>query len=125
MFISYVLRYGVLLCAAVIAFGLIFKLVISKGAVANSDAHLLSQLLNGKWIAPDNVSTLIGSTDFFAHATPNKIVNLGVVLLIALPIVRVGMTIFLFLFERDWIYVVITAIVFATLLSSVFMKLMV
>jgi uncharacterized membrane protein len=58
-------------------------------------------------------------TAFFhaaSYADPTVIVSLGLILLILLPVVRVGITILVFVVERDRVYVAITAIVFAVLL---------
>lgn len=48
------------------------------------------------------------------------IIALGLLLLIALPIVRVALTVLLFLFERDYVYLAITFFVLTVLLSGVF-----
>ena len=46
------------------------------------------------------------------------LIQLGLVLLIATPVVRVGFSVFAFLRQRDWTYVAITLIVLAVLLYS-------
>lgn len=47
-----------------------------------------------------------------------SIIQLGVLLLIATPVLRVALSLAGFAFERDWHYVVITTIVLAVLLYS-------
>lgn len=49
---------------------------------------------------------------------PLAIVQTGVVVLLATPVLRVLFSIFAFLFERDYLYVVITCIVFAIILLN-------
>jgi len=46
------------------------------------------------------------------------IVTLGILLLIATPVIRVGVSIFAFIYQRDRLYTLITATVFALLLVS-------
>ena len=46
------------------------------------------------------------------------IVTLGILLLIATPVIRVGVSIFAFIYQRDRLYTVITATVFCLLLLS-------
>ena len=49
---------------------------------------------------------------------PLAIVQTGVVVLLATPVLRVLFSIFAFLFVRDYLYVVITCIVFAIILLN-------
>jgi len=51
---------------------------------------------------------------------PQAIISLGLLLLIATPVVRVAASIVTFAFERDRLYTVITAVVLALLLFSMF-----
>ena len=46
------------------------------------------------------------------------IVTLGILLLIATPVIRVGVSIFAFIYQRDRLYTLITATVFCLLLLS-------
>ena len=54
------------------------------------------------------------------HADP--VALLGVKLLVALPIIRVALTVVLFALQRDRVYFVITSVVFLILLSSLFFE---
>ena len=51
---------------------------------------------------------------------PQSVIALGLLLLIATPVLRVAVSIVAFAVERDWHYVVITIIVLAILLFSIF-----
>ena len=53
-------------------------------------------------------------------ALSNDLIKAGLVLLISLPIIRVGMTVLLFLIERDWVFMFITLFVLMVLLGSIF-----
>ena len=53
-------------------------------------------------------------------AVPSKraLIQLGLLVLIAVPVVRVAVSIVAFALERDWLYVVVTVLVLAILLFS-------
>ena len=60
-------------------------------------------------------------TDVIAGAVALKteaLIQAGLLLLIAVPIVRVAVSIVAFALERDWLYVVVTALVLGILLFS-------
>lgn len=46
------------------------------------------------------------------------VVMVGLLLLIATPVLRVAVSIFIFVYERDWVFVAITSIVLLLLLTS-------
>jgi uncharacterized membrane protein len=71
---------------------------------------LVAQLLSGQ---PFPTAT-------FATWQPDSIIAVGLILLIALPIVRVAMTVFLFLKEKDYTYLAITLFVLTVLMTGVF-----
>jgi uncharacterized membrane protein len=54
------------------------------------------------------------------HLNPRGIIALGLLILIATPVARVLFTVFAFWMERDYTYVVVTLIVLAVLLYSIF-----
>ncbi len=49
---------------------------------------------------------------------PYGIISLGLLVLIAIPVMRVAVSVIAFALERDWLYVAITAFVFAMLMLS-------
>jgi uncharacterized membrane protein len=102
--IAYVLRGGVALSGFFIAIGLGLRMF----EPGNSKA-LVTQLLAGQ---PFPTAT-------FASWQPDSIIAIGLILLIALPIVRVAMTVFLFLKEKDYTYLAITLFVLAVLMIGV------
>jgi uncharacterized membrane protein len=95
LIISSVLRGGVLLSAAVIAFGVL--LFYLRG----SPVFIYPSVWYG-----------------LAHGDPRAIVALGLVLLLATPVVRVAVSIIAFAVSRDRLYVAITALVLAILIFS-------
>ncbi len=102
VFISLSLRIGVFLSAAVVAIGLIVYFFSGTtgypaGVFPTSVAGVFSGLLQLK---------------------PAAIISLGLLLLIATPVFRVGASVIIFIIERDHLYTVITLLVFSILLFS-------
>jgi uncharacterized membrane protein len=65
---------------------------------------------------PEQIRTLSGIVHGAVALDSRSIIQLGLVLLIATPIVRVALTLVAFILQRDRIYVYITALVLALLL---------
>ena len=106
LMISYVLRGGVLLSALIILVGLVsFYLVYGSSgqrtAQNTSFPRSLAALGQG-----------------LAHADPLSVVTLGLIVLLATPVVRVAVSIVAFGLERDWRYVAITTTVLIILVAS-------
>ena len=112
--IAYVLRYGVILCGAIMLAGIVMMLLQPGGG------SLLAVVRSANPAALDLAPR---SAEAFgrglAALDPNAIIALGMVLLIALPIVRVGLTVIIFLLEKDWVYLGVTLFVFAVLIAGV------
>ncbi|SFM08320.1 DUF1634 domain-containing protein [Pelosinus propionicus] len=104
IFVSKSLRFGVLLSGAVILLGLTLFLSSGEGGYPGSTY-------------PTRLR------DIFAGAfemKPFGVILAGLVLLICTPIMRVGISALVFLKERDWLYVGISAVVFFILVSGFF-----
>lgn len=98
-FISSVLRWGVLLSAAVIGIGVV--MAVLRGISAS-----------------DYPTTMLGVITGVAALNPLSIIDLGLLLLIATPVIRVAMSAAVFFYEKDYHYVLITLFVLAVLLLS-------
>ncbi|MGC2111073.1 MAG: DUF1634 domain-containing protein [Candidatus Korobacteraceae bacterium] len=109
--IGTLLRTGVILAATVVLAGGVLYLVRHGREVANYTAFH-GEPANLKSVVP----ILQGTAGMRAHA----IIQLGLLLLIATPVARVLFSAFAFAIERDYMYVVITLIVFAILMYSLF-----
>ena len=107
--IGTLLRTGVIMAAAVVLAGGIFYLV----AHGSSSVHY--GVFRGE---PSDLRHVAGIFRRALGLDSLGIMQLGLVLLIATPVARVAFTVFAFLFERDWTYVVITLIVLILLLYS-------
>ncbi len=103
--ISRVLRGGVLLSIAIVGLGI---------------ADFFSLQLAGRLPAmtfPDSLGSLLAGLQL---AQPLAIASLGLLVLMATPVLRVAISIPAFALERDWTYVRITTLVLAILLFSIF-----
>lgn len=100
--LSQVLRAGVLLAVGIISFGVVLS-----------------------WLDPHPVQLLTNTHPIYLHGltqlAPNAVVSLGLIVLVALPVTRVGLTVLLFLQERDYFFSAITAVVFLILLAGFFL----
>jgi len=112
--IGRVLRYGVILSGAIILLGTI-------GLAATSGLSDASGMLTyyPNIVPHDNIDVSLGG---LAHGlvafSAFSWIELGVIVLIATPVSRVVISVFLFAAERDRLYVLITAVVLTLLLFS-------
>jgi uncharacterized membrane protein len=108
--VSAFLRYGVLIAAFVIAVGLAYLLVqvgpkafISMPQVRAADVNT-------------DLTSLRGVLRELVPPEPEAVLDAGVLLLIATPVLTVGASAIAFALEGDWLYVAIAGFVFAMLL---------
>lgn len=115
--IANVLRYGVLICIFIVTVGLFFQM--SRIFRQGGSSHTIETLMQGQLI-PDYhpARTAHQFAQGFLNHDSNILITFGLLLLIALPVTRVALTVFIFLFERDWPFVLITAVVLSILMSS-------
>ena len=111
IWVGIMLRTGVLLAAAIVLTGGILYLVHSHGPRPDY-THFHAE--------PPAYTTLSGVAHGLAVLDPRAIIMLGLLVLIATPVARVGMCIVGFLFERDRLYTAVSALVLLILLYSLF-----
>ena len=113
--ISFTLRTGVFLSITVVFLGLVFTFV-------HHPAYVSSRIELGALINPHEefTNSFSGVIRGVMAQQGKAIVMLGILLLIATPVVRVAISVILFAVQRDRIFVVITATVFVVLLVSLF-----
>jgi uncharacterized membrane protein len=113
--IGNVLRYGVVISFIVIVAGsaLLF-LENNTGYYALGTAEQLFSRHNRFLIGP------VPLVEGVLSAKPYAVIDLGLIILLATPVARVLISIFLFAEERRYIFVLITAVVLAILLASTF-----
>jgi uncharacterized membrane protein len=107
--ISVLLRTGVILSAAVVLAGGICFLVRH----GNESADYRS--FHG---TPEAYQTISGVIRAIGPSNCRAVIQFGLLLLIATPIVRVSFSLVAFVLERDRVYTVVTLIVLAILLYS-------
>ncbi len=113
--LSWLLRVGVLLCAAVIAAGWAGNLLRPPA----NQAAAIPALARGGLLPESAVShSLADVTAGLAGGSPRAVIVVGLMLLIALPIARVALTVVTFGLERDWLYVGLALVVLALLISG-------
>ncbi len=104
-----VLQTGVLVAATVVFAGAIVFLVRRGGLPADyHDFH-------GE---PDNLRSVSGILRSAAALSGRGLIQLGLLLLLATPVVRVAAAVAGFARQRDWLYVGIASLVLALLLVS-------
>jgi uncharacterized membrane protein YfcA/uncharacterized membrane protein len=102
--ISNVLRGGVLLSAAVILVGVVLYYLHPQPA----NTHALTY--------PNRLGQVIPGV---LSGSAEAIITLGLLVLLATPVLRVAVSIGAFALEHDWLYVGITTLVLALLLASI------
>ncbi|MGC2298470.1 MAG: DUF1634 domain-containing protein [Acidobacteriaceae bacterium] len=110
--VSVFLRTGVMLAAAIVLTGGILYLTQNSGPRPDYQ-HFHAE--------PAQFTHFTGILHGVAALNPECIIMLGLLILIATPVARVGMCIVGFLLERDRLYTVVSTIVLVILLYSLFL----
>lgn len=112
--ISLLLKYGVIISAAIIIFGTVLLLATEGSSeVSGSTVYDPGRVPHGNF----DVS-LAGFFRGLSSLDPGSVIELGVLALLATPAARVLFSAFLFAAEGDRIYVYLTTTVFLLLLFS-------
>ncbi len=114
--IGNLLRFGVVLATAVVLVGGIVYL-IRHGAEPWTELVDLRKFQSN---AEPRLATFAGVIDMVLAGSGRGIIHLGVLLLIATPVARVVFSAVAFTLQRDKTYVVVTLIVLAVLIFSLF-----
>ncbi len=110
VFLSNLLKYGVLIASTVVLVGGILYLIDYGAEPANYN------FFQGE---PSRLCSPIGVLKAVLSGNCSGIIQLGLLLLIATPIIRVIFSLMAFLWRRDFIYVAITSLVLAGLTYSI------
>jgi uncharacterized membrane protein len=116
--VSTCLRVGIVLDAILIVVGVV--LLAHTGQTGYGAVHGLAALLNySRPGSPGHFPTTPGQVvrDTLA-GKPFAIIELGVLVLLATPTMRVALSVLFFAAERDRLYVVVTLLVLAVLVAS-------
>jgi len=103
------LRTGVLLAAAIVALG--GALYLAKYGASTPDYGVF----RGE---PADLRSVGGIVRAALELRGRGLIQLGLLVLIATPVARVGFSMYAFFRQRDWKYVVITGVVLGLLVAS-------
>jgi len=109
--IGQVLRYGVLISGTVAIIGGIWYLFQKGSGIADY------RTFNGE---PASFTSLTGILKGLGSGSATEIIQFGVVILIATPIIRIVFSLISFMLEKDRLYIVVTLIVLLIILFSMF-----
>ncbi len=113
--IGYALRIGVIISAIIILLGVgILFLRDSSNGFTISQIAAPNSIVNSSLFKPDEVFSGIPKLDAL------DLIYLGLMVLIATPVIRVLLGILQFATERNKLYTIITAIVFFNLMFAIF-----
>ena len=110
IWISYVLRIGVLIAAAIILVGLILLIVRGPSDGEQTSLHQIVNQEQQMTVRPSAILRGVGTGNAVS------IIQLGVFALILTPVTRVAMTIILFALQREKVFTLVTLTVFLILL---------
>lgn len=112
LFIGHFLRFGVVVASIVAVIGgALYLYNYGMEIVPNY------RVFKGE---PESYTTFSGIWQGVMFGNPTEIIQLGVVCLIATPVLRIVLSLFSFTIERDKLYVCITLIVLSVILFSMF-----
>lgn len=117
-YIGKLLRYGVILACTITTIGGIIYLMQSNGKMPDYSSIPSGEPFPGVQQYLREFNTIIPRILDFDGAA---IIQLGVIVLIATPIIRVAFSAISFLIEKDYLYVVITLIVLCIIIANMFL----
>lgn len=120
LYIGKLLRCGVITSCVVTMLGGILYLIQHQGAMPDYSPIPSGQNFPGVAEYLRSISTILPGVLAFDGAA---IIQLGVLILIATPIIRVAFSALAFLIEKDYLYVVITLIVLAIIIANMILGL--
>ncbi|MCC5660434.1 DUF1634 domain-containing protein [Nostoc sp. XA010] len=115
--LSNLMKYGVLIASAVVLLGGILYLIHHGAEPAG---YHFFQGEPSEFSSPAGVvKAVFSGSDAYGGLHLRAIIQLGLLLLIATPIVRVFISLLTFLLQREFIYVIVTLLVMTSLIYSV------
>lgn len=111
--VALILQYGVILAAVVVAIG--FGLFLIRHGLNYATPDYLH--FHGE---PEKLISFSGIYHSLISGRPIAIIEFGLMILVATPIIRVAYSVWGYSMQRDRIYTIISLIVLAVLLISIF-----
>jgi uncharacterized membrane protein len=116
MVLSTLLRSGVVLSLTIIVLGTLLSFAHHPDYTSSTGE--LRRLTRPGAVFPIAISQVVSGLGRFEG---RAVVVLGLLLLIATPVMRVAVSVLIFVHQRDWIFVVITSVVLVLLILSFFL----
>jgi uncharacterized membrane protein len=116
LLISAILRVGVAASLLIIACGMVLSL--KHHPAYFTSPSMLKQITTPGRVVPHTLREVWKGA---AELKGEPLIAAGLLLLIATPVVRVGVSILVFVFEKDWVFVVTTTFVLGMLILSFFL----
>ena len=117
LFIAQLLRWGVAISFIIVALGIGAVVIMGQTGYHQIRFDDVDSIVQYR-VRPDFPNSLSAVFSGLLTLKPYAIIALGLLVLIAIPVVRVAVSVVAFALERDWLYVVITAFVLGMLLLS-------
>ena len=111
LIISRLMRYGIVLASTIVIVGCV-TFLIKYGSEIPQYSKFVGQ--------PEQFTSVPGIISSLTTMNGRGLIEFGLIVLIAIPVIRVAFSIGSFMVEKDKTYVVITLIVFVLLLFSLF-----
>ena len=115
LYIGKLLRYGVMLSCAITLFGGVIYLYQQQGTMPDYSPTPSGEPFKGVTEYLRELKTILPR---IAELDGAAIIQLGVIVLIATPVIRVAFSAIAFLIEKDYMYVTITLIVLAIIILN-------
>jgi len=118
LFIAQLLRVGVIISFVIVLTGIVWVIATDQTGYHAINLGDLDSIIAYRGGPPDFPDTFSAVLSGVLALKPYAIIALGLLVLIAIPVVRVAVSIVAFARQRDWLYVGITLFVLAMLLLS-------
>ncbi len=118
LFIAQLLRWGVILSFTIVGIGIVLVLVTGRTGYQSIRFDDLNSIIQFHPDHPDYPNTINDVVAGIVAFKPYALISFGLLVLIAIPVMRVAVSVVAFFVERDWAYVLITAFVLGVLILS-------
>jgi uncharacterized membrane protein len=118
LMIAQLLRWGVVISFLIVTTGIAAVFGTEQTGYRQIRLNDLSTLVEYHTDSPPFPNSLGAVFSGALALKPYAIISLGLLVLIAIPVMRVAVSTIAFALERDWLYGLITAFVFAMLMLS-------
>jgi len=118
LFIARLLQCGVIISFTIVGLGILLVIITGQTgyqSIRLDDLNSIVQYHPRMLDYPNSVNAVLAGVVTFK---PYAVISLGLLFLIAIPVLRVAVSVLVFFVERDWVYFSITAFVLGMLMVS-------